>query len=116
NGSDKTTTLRAICGKVRKVGAVEYDGRQIDTLATEDIARLGIAHVPQGRGTFERLSVEVNLRLGAASRCDRRAIVSDLERVYDLFPRLAERRGQQAGTLSGGEQQMLALGRSLMLG
>lgn len=116
NGAGKTTTLRAICGMVRKVGAVVFDGRPIDTLATEDIARLGIAHVPQGRGTFERLSVEENLRLGAASRSDRRAIVSDLERVYDLFPRLAERRGQQAGTLSGGEQQMLALGRSLMLG
>ena len=115
NGAGKTTTLRAICGMIRKQGAVTFDGRPIGGHATEDIVRLGIAHVPEGRGTFVRLTVEENLNLGAITRSDRAGIQSDMERVYGYFPRLRERRAQQAGTLSGGEQQMLAVGRALML-
>ena len=115
NGAGKTTTLRALCAMVKTQGEVSFDGRRIDGLATEDIVRLGVAHVPDGRGTFLNLSTEENLRLGAYSRRDRRAIEPDLERVYGYFPRLRERRTQQAGTLSGGEQQMLAVSRALML-
>ena len=115
NGAGKTTTLRAVCGMVRTEGAVTYRGQRIDGRATERIAALGIAHVPEGRGTFVRISVEDNLRLGAYSRKDRGAVAQDFERVYDYFPRLRERRLQQAGTLSGGEQQMLAIGRALMM-
>ena len=114
NGAGKTTTLRALSGMVRTSGHVVLDGRPIRGLATEDIARLGIAHVPGGRGTFTRLTVEENLALGAMSRHDRAAIGADLDRVYGYFPVLAERRSQQAGTLSGGEQQMLAIARCLM--
>jgi len=115
NGAGKTTTLRALSGMVRTSGHVVLDGRPIRGLATEDIAQLGIAHVPEGRGTFTRLTVEENLALGAMSRHDRAAIGADLDRVYGYFPVLAERRSQQAGTLSGGEQQMLAVARGLML-
>jgi branched-chain amino acid transport system ATP-binding protein len=115
NGAGKTTTLRALCGMVRMAGEVRFDGRSITGRATEDIVRLGIAHVPEGRGTFVRMSVEENLRLGAISRRDHAAIAADIDEVYALFPRLRERRHQQAGTLSGGEQQMLAVGRALML-
>jgi branched-chain amino acid transport system ATP-binding protein len=115
NGAGKTTTLRALCGMVRMTGDIRFDGRPIAGRATEDIVRLGIAHVPEGRGTFVRMSVEENLRLGAMSRRDHAAIATDIDEIYQLFPRLAERRGQQAGTLSGGEQQMLAVGRALML-
>jgi branched-chain amino acid transport system ATP-binding protein len=115
NGAGKTTTLRAICGMVRTEGEIVLDGRPIAGRATEDIVRLGLAHVPEGRGTFAPLSVAENLALGAISRHGRTAIAADLERVYGYFPRLAERRAQQAGTLSGGEQQMLAIGRALML-
>jgi branched-chain amino acid transport system ATP-binding protein len=115
NGAGKTTTLRALCAMVKTSGAVSFAGRRIESRATEDIVRLGIAHVPDGRGTFAELSTEENLRLGAYTRRDRRAVESDLERIYGYFPRLRERRAQQAGTLSGGEQQMLAVSRALML-
>jgi branched-chain amino acid transport system ATP-binding protein len=115
NGAGKTTTLRALCGMVRTEGEIRFAGQRIDGRATEDIVRLGIAHVPDGRGTFADLTTEENLRLGAYTRKDRDAVEADLERVYGYFPRLKERRAQQAGTLSGGEQQMLAVSRGLML-
>jgi branched-chain amino acid transport system ATP-binding protein len=115
NGAGKTTTLRAICGMIRTEGEIRFEGRPIRGWATEDVVRLGIAHVPEGRGTFVRLTVEENLRLGASARRDRAGITEDLERVYGYFPILKARRLQQAGTLSGGEQQMLAVGRALML-
>ncbi len=115
NGAGKTTTLRALCGMVRMTGEIRFDGKPINGRATEDIVRLGIAHVPEARGTFVRMTVEENLRLGAMTRRDHAAIAADIEEVYSLFPRLKERRRQQAGTLSGGEQQMLAIGRGLML-
>ena len=116
NGAGKTTLLRAICGMVTRTGEITLDGARIDQRATADIARLGVAHVPQGRGTFTTLSAEENLKLGAYGRRGGKAeIERDFERVYTYFPRLRERRHQQAGTLSGGEQQMLAIGRALML-
>jgi branched-chain amino acid transport system ATP-binding protein len=115
NGAGKTTTLRAMCGMVRTQGEITLDGTRIDGKATENIVRMGVAHVPDGRGTFMQLTVEENLRLGAYTRKDRAQVESDYERVYDYFPRLRERRKQQAGTLSGGEQQMLAVSRALML-
>jgi branched-chain amino acid transport system ATP-binding protein len=115
NGAGKTTTLRAICGMIRRRGNVRYAGRPIETLATEEIVRLGVAHVPEGRGTFSALSVGENLRIAAYTRRDKAAIAEDLARVFGYFPRLKERISQQAGTLSGGEQQMLAIARALML-
>ena len=115
NGAGKTTTLRALCAMVQTSGEVRFGGERIDGRATEDIVRLGIAHVPDGRGTFVNLSTEENLRLGAYVRRDKREVEQDFERVYTYFPRLKERRRQQAGTLSGGEQQMLAVSRALML-
>ncbi len=115
NGAGKTTTLRAISGMVRASGEVFFAGKPILGRASEEIARLGIAHVPEGRGTFVRMSVEENLQLGAMTRRDRAGIARDFEKVYAQFPRLYDRRRQQAGTLSGGEQQMLAIGRALML-
>jgi len=115
NGAGKTTVLRALCGIVRTGGEIRFDGKSINGWATEDIVRLGVAHVPEGRGTFVRLTVEENLRLGAITRRDHAAIAADIEQIYHHFPRLKERRTQQAGLLSGGEQQMLAVGRGLML-
>ena len=115
NGAGKTTTLRALCGMVRTTGTIQFGGQDIGGKRTEDIVRLGVAHVPEGRGTFVRVTTEENLKLGAYTRKDRAAIEADIERVYTYFPRLKERRNQQAGTLSGGEQQMLAVGRALML-
>ena len=115
NGAGKTTTLRALCGMVRMTGRVSFDGKPIGGRPTEDIVRLGVAHVPEGRGTFTRMTVEENLLLGAMTRGDKAAIAADLDEVYGVFPRLKERRRQLAGTLSGGEQQMLAVGRALML-
>src|SRR5882672_6209298 len=115
NGAGKTTVLRALCGMVRVNGDIRFDGKRIAGWATEDVVRLGVAHVPEGRGTFLRLSVEENLQLGAITRKATREIADDVERIYANFPRLKERRAQQAGTLSGGEQQMLAVGRALML-
>jgi branched-chain amino acid transport system ATP-binding protein len=115
NGAGKTTTLRAVCGMVKTAGEIRFDGRRIEGQATEDVVRLGIAHVPEGRGTFVNLTVEENLRLGAYGRRERSRRDEDFERVYQYFPVLRERRAQVAGTLSGGEQQMLAVARALML-
>jgi branched-chain amino acid transport system ATP-binding protein len=115
NGAGKTTTLRAVCNTVRNRGEIVLAGASIAGKATEDIVRMGVAHVPDGRGTFLNLSVEENLRLGAYTRRDRAEVGADYERMYGYFPRLKERRRQQAGTLSGGEQQMLAVARALML-
>ena len=115
NGAGKTTTLRAICNMVRTTGAIEFEGATLSGRSTENIVRLGIAHVPQGRGTFTTMTVEENLQLGAITRKDKAGVVSDIERMYDHFPVLKERYTQQAGTLSGGEQQMLAVARALML-
>jgi branched-chain amino acid transport system ATP-binding protein len=115
NGAGKSTTLRALCGMVRTRGTVTLEGQRIEARATEDIVRMGVAHVPDGRGTFMDLTTEENLRLGGYTRRDRRALAGDIERMYGYFPRLKERRIQQAGTLSGGEQQMLAIARALML-
>jgi branched-chain amino acid transport system ATP-binding protein len=115
NGAGKTTVLRALSGMVRLSGQIRFCGERIAGWATENIVRRGIAHVPEGRGTFLRVTVEENLQLGAMTRRDRPGIAADMEQVYEHFPRLKERRMQQAGTLSGGEQQMLAVGRGLML-
>jgi len=115
NGAGKTTTLRAVCGMVRTAGEIRFDAQQIAGRPTEDIVRLGIAHVPEGRGTFTQLTVEENLRLGAYARRDTGALARDFARIYDYFPVLGERRRQVAGSLSGGEQQMLAVARALML-
>jgi branched-chain amino acid transport system ATP-binding protein len=115
NGAGKTTTLRAISGLIHTTGAIRFKGERIDGRKAEEIARRGIAHVPDGRGTIHELTVEENLRLGAYTRRDRRGVTSDFELVYAYFPKLKERRRQQAGTLSGGEQQMLAISRGLMM-
>jgi branched-chain amino acid transport system ATP-binding protein len=115
NGAGKTTTLRAISGLVKTIGEVRFEGARIDGRKTEDIARRGIAHVPAGRGTFAEFTVEENLRLGAHARRDHANVGRDFDVVYSYFPRLKERRRQQAGTLSGGEQQMLAISRGLMM-
>jgi branched-chain amino acid transport system ATP-binding protein len=115
NGAGKTTTLRAVCGMVKRAGEITLGGTRIEGRSTEDIVRLGVGHVPEGRGTFVQLTVEENLRLGAYARRDTRDLGKDIERMYRYFPVLAERRRQVAGTLSGGEQQMLAVARALML-
>ena len=117
NGAGKTTILRTIMGLIEDQpdkGSVEFEGRRIDGWEAEDIARLGIAYVPEGREVFEELSVVENLLMGAYPRRDRAAVAADMDDVMARFPRLAERRDQWAGTLSGGEQQMLAIGRALM--
>jgi branched-chain amino acid transport system ATP-binding protein len=115
NGAGKTTTLRAVCGMVRTAGEIRFEGKSISGRATEELVRLGIAHAPEGRGTFVNLTVEENLRLGAYVRGGGGSVAQDLERVYQYFPVLAQRRKQTGGTLSGGEQQMLAVARALML-
>jgi branched-chain amino acid transport system ATP-binding protein len=115
NGAGKTTMLRAICGLIRTEGHIAFAGQQIRGAATEDIVRLGIAHVPEGRGTFAELTVEENLRLGGIVHSDKSRTRQDIDRFLRFFPRLKERVRQQAGTLSGGEQQMLAISRALML-
>jgi branched-chain amino acid transport system ATP-binding protein len=113
NGAGKTTTLRAISGLIHAQGDIVFDGRQIIGRAPEAVARLGIGHVPQGRGTFTELTVEENMRVGAVNRRGG-DVRSDLDRWYSVFPRLADRRNQEAGSMSGGEQQMLALARAMM--
>jgi branched-chain amino acid transport system ATP-binding protein len=115
NGAGKTTTLRAICAMVKTEGSVIYEGSEIAGKPTEQIVAGGVAHVPEGRGTFTRVTAEENLLLGSYTRRNKKAVAEDIEQVYTYFPRLKERRNQQAGTLSGGEQQMLAVGRALML-
>jgi len=115
NGAGKTTTLKALSGMLApSQGEIRFDGERITGMPSHALVRRGIALVPEGRGIFGRLTVEENLRLGAYARRDGAGICQDLERAYGLFPRLAERRRQSAGTLSGGEQQMLAIGRALM--
>jgi branched-chain amino acid transport system ATP-binding protein len=113
NGAGKTTTLRAISGMIRVEGDIVFDGHAITGSSPEAVAELGIAHVPQGRGTFTELSVEDNLRVGAVNRTDDR-VAADMDRWFEVFPRLADRRKQEAGSMSGGEQQMLALARAMM--
>jgi branched-chain amino acid transport system ATP-binding protein len=115
NGAGKTTTLRAVSGLLRPSGRVTFDGNDLVGLKPEAIARLGIAHVPEGRGTFAGLSVEDNLRVGAYLRSDGDGVTEDLNRCFEYFPRLRERGADAAGNLSGGEQQMLAVARGLML-
>ena len=112
NGAGKTTTMRAVSGTVTRSGSIIFDGQEIVSESAESIVRLGIAHVPQGRGTFADLTVEDNLRIGAYIRKD--SVESDIHRWYETFPRLGERKSQKAGSLSGGEQQMLAIARALM--
>ncbi|HSN21899.1 MAG TPA: ABC transporter ATP-binding protein [Usitatibacter sp.] len=115
NGAGKTTTLRAITGLARAAGGrVRYAGEDIGRLRVHEIARRGLAMVPEGRGVFPQLTIEENLAMGAYARRDRAAVRADLDHAFELFPRLAERRRQTAGTLSGGEQQMLAIARALM--
>jgi len=115
NGAGKTTTLRALSKMIKVRGQILFDGQAIEGKATEDIVRMGVAHVPDGRGTFGSLSTEENLQLGSYTRKDKNEVALDQEKMYSYFPRLKERRNQQAGTLSGGEQQMLAIARALML-
>ena len=115
NGAGKTTTLRALCGMIRRSGEILLEGKPVHRLATEDIVRRGVAHIPEGRGTFSTLTTEENLHLGAMARPNTDEIENDVRKQFDYFPRLKERRNQQAGTLSGGEQQMLAIARALML-
>jgi len=114
NGAGKTTTLRALCQMIDTSGSVSFDGEQLVGRRTEQVVRRGIAHVPQGRGTFPELTVEENLEAGAYTRKDRAGILADMDRWFAMFPRLEERRQQTAGSLSGGEQQMLAVARALM--
>lgn len=115
NGAGKTTTLRALCQTLQTSGNILFDGQQLVGRPTENVVRLGVAHVPDGRGTFNALSVEDNLRLGAYVRRDKAESALDIEKAFVRFPILKERRHQQAGTLSGGQQQMLAICRALML-
>jgi branched-chain amino acid transport system ATP-binding protein len=115
NGAGKTTTLRAISGMIRRSGEIKLRDRSLMKAQTEEIVRMGVAHVPDGRGTFTKQTVENNLQLGAITRSDKAGIAADIEMVYGYFPILKKRRLQQAGLLSGGEQQMLAVGRALML-
>lgn len=115
NGAGKSTTLRTISGLVRPTaGSIKFEGRELTTMPPERIVAMGIAHVPEGRRVFPMMTVTENLELGAFTRKDAQGIKQDMDRVFALFPRLAERRSQLAGTMSGGEQQMLAIGRALM--
>ena len=115
NGAGKTTTLRALCQTVQTTGSILFDGQQLVGKATEGVVRMGVAHVPDGRGTFTALSAEENLRLGGYVRNNKAELALDMEKAFTRFPILKQRRHQQAGTLSGGEQQMLAISRALML-
>ena len=114
NGAGKTTTLKALAGLIRpRAGSVQYNGRDVTGMPAHELVKLGLALVPEGRGVFGRLTIDENLAMGAYTRRDR-GLAKDFDRAYGLFPRLAERRRQLAGTLSGGEQQMLAIARALM--
>jgi branched-chain amino acid transport system ATP-binding protein len=115
NGAGKTTTLRAISGMVRATGRIRFDGHDVLNRRPEDVTRLGVAHVPEGRGTLAQLTVWENLQMGAYIRRDRDRVRQDLDRVCGYFPWIPERRQQPAALLSGGEQQMLAIARALML-
>jgi branched-chain amino acid transport system ATP-binding protein len=115
NGAGKTTTLRALSGTIRRSGTVRFDGEDVSRHAPEKLARRSVAHVPEGRGTFTGLTVEENLRVGAFPRRDKGGVAEDMRRCFGYFPRLEERRDQHAGAMSGGEQQMLAIARALML-
>jgi len=115
NGAGKTTTLRALSGTIRRSGTIRFDGEDVSRSRPEQLARRSVAHVPEGRGTFTGLTVEENLRVGAYPRRDKAAVAEDMQRCFGYFPRLEERRGQHAGAMSGGEQQMLAIARALML-
>ena len=115
NGAGKTTTLRALSGTVRRSGTIRFDGKDVSGYSPEKLARQSVAHVPEGRGTFTGLTVEENLRVGAFPRRDQGAIAEDMKRCFGYFPRLEERRAQHAGAMSGGEQQMLAIARAMML-
>ncbi len=115
NGAGKTTTLRAISGLVRTTGSITFDGRQLAGMRPEDVARMGVAHVPSGRGTLAQMTVLDNLRMGAYIRRDRAGVQKDMQRVIEYFPWIGKRRHQVAATLSGGEQQMLAIARALMM-
>ncbi|HEY4166275.1 MAG TPA: ABC transporter ATP-binding protein [Reyranella sp.] len=115
NGAGKTTTLRAICNMVRRDGSVRFGSKDLGGMPTEEIVRLRIAHVPEGRGTFTTMTVDENLRIAAYTNRDKGVVAAERDRVFGYFPRLKERIQQQAGTLSGGEQQMLAIARALML-
>ncbi|HOW46560.1 MAG TPA: ABC transporter ATP-binding protein [Rubrivivax sp.] len=115
NGAGKTTTLRALCQVVKTSGSIVLDGTQVVGKSTESVVRMGVAQVPDGRGTFTGLTVEENLRLGGYTRANKAEAAADMARMFARFPILKERRHQQAGTLSGGEQQMLAISRALML-
>lgn len=114
NGAGKTTTLKAICGLLHHGGSVQLRGEDVSNLPSYQLVERGLALVPEGRGVFGRLTVRENLQMGAYIRTDKAAVRADIDHVYGLFPRLAERRNQTGGTLSGGEQQMLAIGRALM--
>jgi len=115
NGAGKSTTLRTISGLLRpRTGSMRFDGKDLVRASSQRIVRLGIAQAPEGRQLFSRMTVLENLEMGAFQRRDRREVAADLDRVYELFPRLAERQAQKAGTLSGGEQQMCAIGRALL--
>ena len=114
NGAGKTTTLRAISGLISRQGTVEVQGQNVTKASPDSIVRAGVAQVPQGRGTFPELSVEDNLLAGAYVRHDHASVQDDMNKWFEVFPRLAERRSQRAGSLSGGEQQMLAIARALM--
>jgi branched-chain amino acid transport system ATP-binding protein len=115
NGAGKTTTLRAISGMVKTTGSINFEGREITGRRPEDVARLGVAHVPAGRGTMTQLTVWENLRMGAYIRRDGSSVKEDFDRVAGYFPWIKQRREQVAATLSGGEQQMLAIARALMM-
>lgn len=114
NGAGKTTTMRSVSGTIARHGTIEFGGADISDTSPDAIVRMGVAQVPQGRGTFPELSVDDNLRAGAITRRDSAGVAADIRRWYEQFPRLAERRTQRAGSLSGGEQQMLAIARALM--
>jgi branched-chain amino acid transport system ATP-binding protein len=115
NGAGKTTTLKSICGQVKTSGQILFDGKDISNLPPHAIAALGIAHVPEGRRIFPRLTVKENLEMGAFSVKDKKEVEQRMERVFSYFPRIKERLNQKGGTMSGGEQQMLAIGRALMM-